>query len=140
VPERSRRTSFACDGVITWKGNAPRYHEPMKRRLLQLTGVGRWVESNVDGLVPERSRRTSFACDGVITWKGNAPRYHEPMKRRLLQLTGVGRCVESNGDGFRCLKEEDARPFSVMDSSHAKVDIFIVETMKPTPPPTHGSL
>jgi hypothetical protein len=52
------------------------------------------------------------------------------MKRRLLRLTGVGRWVESNGDGFRCLKETDARPFSVMESSHAKTVASIIETMK----------
>ena len=120
MPERSRRTSFACDGVITWKGNAPRYHEPMKRRLLKLTGVGRWVESNVDGFrcLKEADARPFSVMDS--SHAKDARCFYETMKRRLLQLTGVGRCVESNGDGFRCLKEEDARPFSVMDSSHAK--------------------
>jgi hypothetical protein len=60
--------------------------------------------------------------DLSIRWIHQTERWRqhkdETMKRRLLRLTG--RWVESNGDGFRCLNEEDARPFSVMDSSHAK--------------------
>ena len=48
----------------------------------------------------------------------------ETMQHRLVQLTGVFEwegVVESNGDGFRCLKHEDTRTLSVMDSSHGKL-------------------
>jgi hypothetical protein len=81
--------------------------ETMKRRLLQLTGVGRWewVETNGDGF---RSTTKMHALS--VRWIHHTQKKYsdfiETMQRRLLQLTGVGRWVESNGDGFGASKKQ----------------------------------